>query len=46
MNKLLGTSDVVNDLKLNFVHTLYTPRKLSVPHGHLIKDLMQPDRAV
>jgi hypothetical protein len=28
LNKLLGSSDAVNDLKVNFVHTLYTPSKI------------------
>lgn len=43
LNRLLGSSDAVNDIKMNFIHNLCTPRKLSMPHGHLIKDMMRPD---
>ena len=28
LNKLLGQSDTVSDLKIHFVHTLYTPSKV------------------
>jgi hypothetical protein len=43
---LLGSSDTVSDIKMAFIHNLCTPRKLSMPHGHLIRDIMRPDRRV
>lgn len=56
LNKLLGSTDVVADIKKGFVQNLYTPSKglltsmvlgkVSVPHPHVIKDLMQPDQNV
>ena len=46
LNRLLGSSDAVADIKLGFLHNLHTPRKLNMPHGHLIKDLMRPDYKV
>ena len=48
----------MNEIKLGFVHTLCTPSKIkskfklfnlgkiSLPHSHLIKDLMKPDKNV
>lgn len=55
LEKLLGSSDTVNELKMGFIHTLYTPSKIlyhnhiqsigqiSIAHGHVIKDWMQPE---
>jgi len=46
LNRLLGHSDAVSDIKRSFVQTLCMPRKLVLPHGHIIKDMMMPAPAV